>query len=333
MSRDRLTLDRRSFVAGTGAAVGTVGLSGTASAHGSDGKADDEENHDDEDDDDSPTTIAHRGFAGQYPENTVGAFERAAADGAEMIEIDIMLTADETVVVFHDDKLSSRDGGERGLTDMEGNLWDYTWEELKDAEVLESGETIPTLEQSLEAIPDDVGVNLEFKHPGETDLYFATKISEETLEEQKETWRPLTENALEIASDCDNDILVSSFYEAALAAVREEDPDVPIAFLFWDSIEEGLEITREYDCEAVHPPYNMVKGTPFFNDEYYVEADTFETDVDLVAEAHDEGRTVNTWTIGTWYQAEKLAAAGVDGLISDYPNLLWSESDDESDDD
>ncbi|SFG05764.1 glycerophosphoryl diester phosphodiesterase [Halopelagius inordinatus] len=330
MSRDRLTLDRRSFVAGTGAAVGTVGLSGAASARGSD--ADDGKSHDDGHDD-SPTIIAHRGFAGQYPENTVGAFERAAADGAEMIEVDIMLTADERVVVFHDDKLSSRDGGERGLTDMEGNLWDYTWEELKDAEVLESGETIPTLEQSLEAIPDDVGVNLEFKHPGETDLYFATKISEETLEEQKETWRPLTENALEIASDYDNDILVSSFYEAALAAVREEDPDVPIAFLFWDSIEEGLEITREYDCEAVHPPYNMVKGTPFFNDEYYVEADTFETDLDLVAEAHDEDRTVNTWTIGTWYQAEKLAAAGVDGLIADYPNLLWSESDDESTDD
>lgn len=329
MSRDRLTLDRRTFVAGTGAAVGTVALSGAASADGSDdSKTDDDENHDDEHGD-SPKIIAHRGFAGKYPENTVGAVKRSAKDGADMIEIDIMLTADERVVVFHDDKLSSRDGGERGLTDMEGNLWEYTWEELKDAEVLESGETIPTLEQTLEAIPDDVGVNIEFKHPGATDLYFAQKLSDETLEQQKEKWRPITENALEIASGCGNDILVSSFYEAALAAVREEDPDVPVAFLFWDSIEEGLEITREYDCEAVHPPYNMVKGTPFFNDEYYVDAGTFEEDIDIVAEAHDEGRTVNTWTIQTWYQAEQLAAADVDGLIADYPDLLWSESDDE----
>lgn len=329
MARDKLTLDRRAFVAGTGVAVGTASLGGVASA-GEDDSSKDEKTDEEKTDEGTPKTIAHRGFAGQYPENTVGAFERAAADGAEMIEIDIMMTADERVVVFHDDKLSSRDGGERGLTDMEGYLWDYTWEELKDAEIQESGETIPTLEQSLEAIPDDVGVNIEFKNPGSTDLYFAQSLSEETLERQKEVWRPMTERALDAASECGNDVLVSSFYEAALATVRETDSEVPVAFLFWDSIEEGLKVTREYDCEAVHPPYNMVKGTPFFNDEYYVDAGTFEEDIDIVQVAHDEGRTVNTWTIGTWYQAEQLADAGVDGLIADYPNLLWSGDDDES---
>jgi glycerophosphoryl diester phosphodiesterase len=324
MVRDTLTLDRRTFVAGTGTAVGAASLGGVAGAT----ETDEDDDHDDgEDEEAMPTVIAHRGFAGQYPENTVGAFERAAeCDGAPMIELDIVPTADGRVVVFHDSKLSGRDGGEEGLTDADGYVWEHTWEELKDVEVLESGETIPTLERSFEAIPDDVGVNVEFKNPGTTDVRFAENLSGETLEAQKEKWRPMTERALDVASNFENDVLVSSFYEAALATVRDVDPDVPVAFLFWDSIEEGLEITREYDCEAVHPPYDMIRGAPFFNDGYSVDAGSFE-DIDLVEVAHGEGRAVNTWTVGTWYQAEQLAAAGVDGVIADYPNLYWRGGD------
>ncbi len=71
-------------------------------------------------------------------------------------------------------------------------------------------------------------------------------------------------------------------------SVRDIDPDVPIGCLFWDSIETGLAITREYDCEAIHPPYNMIQGTPFFEDEYYLSGPFAE--IDLVETAHEEGR-------------------------------------------
>ena len=65
--------------------------------------------------------IAHRGFAGQFPENTVGAVRAASGVGprgvpdawaADVIEIDAVPTADGTVVAFHDSELSGRDGGE-----------------------------------------------------------------------------------------------------------------------------------------------------------------------------------------------------------------------------
>lgn len=46
--------------------------------------------------------------------------------------------------------------------------------------------------------------------------------------------------------------------------------------------------------------------------------------MDLVEWAHERGKTVNAWTVDTWYQAERLADAGVDGLVADYPNLRWS---------
>lgn len=85
--------------------------------------------------------------------------------------------------------------------------------------------------------------------------------------------------------------------------------------------EDGLDIARTYDAEAIHPPFNMIRGTPFYADPYYTERSDW-ADVDLLSVAHEEGRTVNVYTLTTWYQAEQLAAAGVDGLIADYPGLL-----------
>jgi glycerophosphoryl diester phosphodiesterase len=331
MSRDRLTLDRRSFVAGTGTALGASAVGGAASAaSGAETAADGGEKAAagaEDGESANPRIVAHRGFAGAYPENTLGAFERATRRGAaDMVELDVVPTADGTVVVFHDSKLSSRDGGTRGLTDVDGYVWEHPWEEVSEAEVLQSGETVPSLERAFEVIPASVGVNVELKNPGTTDVYFAEELSEETLETQMEVWRPMVESALSTATAAENEVLVSSFHEAALAVTRDVAPGVPVAFLFWDSIREGLRITRKYDCEALHPPYNMVKGSPFFNDAYYLEDPGFE-EIDLVERAHEEGREVNTWTVGTWYQAERLADAGVDGVIADYPNLPWDAPD------
>ena len=327
------SVNRRTFLQGTGVAVtGTALSSGTVVA---DGEAANEKQEDRDGSDETmderpdtrsqPTTIAHRGFAGTYPENTVGAVEMAARGGpqggADMVEIDVVPTADGDVVVFHDDRLNSRDGGERGLTDVDGVVWETPTETVTNAEVLGSGETVPLLSELFDALPASVGVNIELKNPGSSDVKFAQKLSGDALETQKEVWRPFTEDVLDVAGEYENDVLVSSFYEAALATVRETDPSIPLAFLFWDDIEAGLEITRTYDCEALHPPYNLVKGTPFFEDEYYTSGPY--ADIDLVDVAHEEGRAVNVYTVGTWYQAQELARAGVDGLITDYPGLNW----------
>ena len=327
MSENSHDVNRRRFLQGTGVAVTGTALSSQAVVAGD--ATDKREGHDERDEtmnerDETPTVIDHRGFAGMYPENTVGAVEMAAKQGpqggAEMVEIDVVPTADGDVVVFHDDRLSSRDGGERGLTDTDGVVWETSTDVVTSAEVLDSGETVPLLSEVFDALPSSVGVNVEFKNPGSFDVRFAENLSGDALETQKDIWRPFTEDVLAIADEYENDVLVSSFYEAAIATVREADPSIPVAFLFWDDIEAGLDITRTYDCEALHPPYNLVKGTPFFGDEYYTSGPY--ADVDLVEVAHEEGRAVNVWTIGTWYQAQELTKAGVDGLIADYPGLL-----------
>ena len=96
----------------------------------------------------------------------------------------------------------------------------------------------------------------------------------------------------------DRDVRFSSFYEGALAAVRERDATVPLAPLCVD-LSIGSELAARYDAGTIHPSLAAVRA-----------ADAVPTD-----------RTVNVWTIRTWHEAREAVAAGADGLIADYPGL------------
>lgn len=302
---------------GTTAAIGALALGGVALGQPSDteatytGKYNNFRTNE-------PVVIGHRGFAGQYPENTVDAAIGAALAGADTIEIDVVPCADGTVVVFHDNRLSERETG--GLTTTEGLVWETDSETVLAAEVLESGQTVPTFKELMDAIPTSLGVNIELKNPGSLDLQSEKNLRGSSLEQQKDLWRPFTKRVLTIAANYDNSILVSSFSEAALATTREFNKNIPIGFLFSESIETGLEIAQEYDCEALHPRYDLITDTPFFDSDAY-------SDINVVERAHNEGREVNVYTLTTWYEAEQLADANVDGIITDYPGLLAAGND------
>lgn len=272
--------------------------------------------------DDPPEIIAHRGFAGAAPENTVAAARRVAVGPgrASMMEVDVMPTADGTVVCFHDEHLHGA-GASRGITDARGRVWETPDDVVLDAEVLDSGETVPRLADVLCALPETVGLNVELKNPGSADLRFAESLDESSLADQRRLWDPFVASVVETVERHGNDVLFSSFYEAALAATRDVAPSVPIGVLAWDELADPLTLADRYDAEAVHPPWNLVAGTPFAGDAGHLEAAP-ELSSDVVAQAHDAGRAVNVWNVDTWYQAEQLRRAGADGLIVDYPSLL-----------
>ncbi|WP_280586675.1 glycerophosphodiester phosphodiesterase family protein, partial [Halorubrum sp. Boch-26] len=246
---------------------------------------------------------------------------------ADWFESDAMPTADGDVVVIHDAELSGRgerdDSGtvvDRGLTDATGVVWETDTATVTGAEVLDSGATVPLLADVLDAIPPAVGVNVELKNSGRRDLRPDEKLSADALAARTAVWGPFVERVLGVAEEHPHDLLFSSFCEGALAAVRELSSR-PVAPLFAESIADGLAIAREHDAAAVHPPFDAIRGTPFFDAERFGEpAENGEPD--LIAAAHDEGRAVNVWTVDTWYQADRLAAAGVDGVIADYSTLL-----------
>lgn len=279
-----------------------------------------------------PTLIAHRGFLGENPENTVAAVRaatrsgradasrdggtRTAASRADFVEIDAVPTADGDVVAFHPEDLAGRrveDGG-RPLTDATGPVCEATTAAVTAAEVLDSGERVPLLSEMVDAVPADVGVNIELKNPGHPDPRPGESLGEAALADRRAIWYRFVDRVAETVADCDNEVLLSSFFEAGLAAVRDRTT-CPIAVLFDDSIADGLALADRYDAAAVHPRIEMIRGTPFFDPSQFA-------DVDLVAAAHERDRLVNVWTVKTWYQAVRLSAVGVDGLIADYSTVL-----------
>ena len=115
-----------------------------------------------------PMVVAHRGYSSVFPENTLAAFAGALDIGVDYIELDVQMTKDGQLVVFHDDDL-------KRITGAEGAVRDYTLAELGALDAGSwfsssfAGERIPTLEEALALIEQgQCGVYLELKDIGET---------------------------------------------------------------------------------------------------------------------------------------------------------------------
>lgn len=256
--------------------------------------------------------IAHRGFAGHAPENTVAALADALEIGADGVELDVRPAADGTPVVFHDDRLEGdepRDG--RPLTDGEGLVREQPLETVRAAEVLESGRTVPTLAEVLAALPSTAGINVELKSPGSGDRRPGEALPAGERDERRQLWAPFVERVLADCRGFEGTLLFSSFCEGALAALRAANGDREAAVLTGPDLGAALAVARRYDCEAIHPPIAAVAGTSFAD----------EPAVDIVVAAREEGRAINAWTAENWLQFDELERAGVDGVVAEYPGL------------
>src|SRR5690554_7959632 len=107
--------------------------------------------------------LAHRGYSGKAPENTMAAFELAVKSGADGLELDVHITKDGEVVVIHDDTVDR-------TTDGTGRVEDYTYEELLKFDAGSwfgeefKGERLPTLADVCEIVKGtDLIFNVELK--------------------------------------------------------------------------------------------------------------------------------------------------------------------------
>jgi glycerophosphoryl diester phosphodiesterase len=98
-----------------------------------------------------PLIIAHRGFSGRFPENTLAAVRGALAVPVDMVEVDVQQTADQKIVVFHDDLL-------RRLCGIPGRISQVTWKQLRHAKP-----DVPTLAQTLRAVRGRAHLLIEIK--------------------------------------------------------------------------------------------------------------------------------------------------------------------------
>ena len=282
----------------------------------------------------------HRGARGLLPENTLPAFARALAIGVTTLELDCAITKDGVVVVSHDSTLNpeiTRDETGRWITRADWPIAQFTFSELQRFDVGRidpaseyakrfpqqqaiDGTRMPRLDEvfalARRAGNEHVRFNIETKisplHPSRTvtpDVFASALIN------------CIKNNYLQ------NRAAVQSFDWRTLAVVQREAPEIKTVYLsaqqpFMDNI-LAHDTSSPWNAGLHVSQFNgslprMVKAadgaiwSPCSND----------IDAASVNEAHALGLTVVTWTVNTVAEMRRLIALGVDGIISDYPDVL-----------
>jgi glycerophosphoryl diester phosphodiesterase len=228
--------------------------------------------------------IAHRGASGNAPENTLAAFRKAVALGATFIETDLQLSRDARFVAIHDATVNRTTNGQGAVHDMT----------LADLRKLDAGswfgsefagERIPTLEEILEfSKKNDVVFYLEIK-PGAA--WGGEHAVIGALRESGEIPRAV----------------VISFDAAIVLSLRKIEPTLMTGLLYDGQIENPLEKAVEVGARQLAIRGDLV--TPA-----------------LIAQAKKKDLQVVCWTVNHPAHMRMLAAAGVDGIMSDYPDRL-----------
>ncbi|HMI53952.1 MAG TPA: glycerophosphodiester phosphodiesterase family protein [Candidatus Saccharimonadales bacterium] len=228
--------------------------------------------------------VAHRGASGHAPENTLAAFRKAVTLGATFIETDLQLTRDTHFVAIHDETVNRTTNGQ-------GAVHDLSLAEIRRLDAGSwfgsefTGERVPTLEEALEfAKKHDVVFYLELKPAGSWGGEHALIGA---LRESGEIARTI----------------VISFDTGILAALRKIEPTLMTGVLYDGQLTDPLDAALEVGARQVVVRGDLV--TPW-----------------MIAEARRKDLQVVCWTINHPAHMRSLVAAGVDGIMSDYPDRL-----------
>jgi glycerophosphoryl diester phosphodiesterase len=231
-----------------------------------------------------PLVIGHRGARRRAPENTMAAFELAMSEGADGVELDVRLNRDGDVVVIHDPTLTRVTEG-RDTRRLE----DVGTRELAAVDV-GSGERVPLLDDVLRwSRRRNARVNVELKR--------------DVTRKPSFVWKVVRMIAAE--PDAGNRLLMSSFDPLIVLATARFLPSVPSGWLVEpDATIPGRSIIeRLVGAAAVHPHFSRATA-------------------DAVAPWQRAGLLVNVWTVNEVDEARRLAALGVDSIISDEPGKI-----------
>ena len=227
--------------------------------------------------------IAHRGFSGIAPENTLIAFQKAIDCKADYFELDVRKTKNDSIVVIHNssvDKTSSNG--------FKGEISKLNYSDLRAVNVgysrkfgdIYKNEKIPTLREALALAKEKIKVCIEIKVNG-------------------------TEKAvLKIVNDLGvkEDVIIFSFKYPVLAKIRQLDTDIPILWLINKADNMTLEnaIIIESNAIGVGPETTVTKEYLNF--------------------AHENNIEVWKWTVNKEDEMQRLIDLGLDGIITDFPD-------------
>ncbi len=226
--------------------------------------------------------IAHRGASGYAPENTHAAFEKAIEMGADGIELDVQLTADNRIVVMHDEKLDR-------TTNLKGHLKKFTLEQLKQGDAgswfsPEFGdETVPLFDNVIEQVKGKMLLDIEVKYHTAADLDIVKPLLQ-LLERTRF-----------------NDFIITSFSDTILYSIKDLAPHIAVGLIFSKMSDFEKADTRRFDY--VCPKFTLIseKNAALWN---------------------SMQKRLWTWTPNTETEILPLIDSGVEAIISNYPDRV-----------
>ena len=230
-----------------------------------------------------PLAFAHRGGASEAPENTMPAFEHAVRLGYRYLETDAHVTADGVLLAFHDDRLDR-------VTDRSGIIAELPWSEVQEARV-DGREPIPRLDDLLAAWPE-VRVNIDPKHDAAAE--------------------PLAEAILRTGAV--DRVCVGAFSDRRIGVVRSLVGPALCTSMGPREVGRLLAATthlrggRHLTSPCAQVPTNQ-GPVPVVTQRF-------------VDTAHRLGVQVHVWTIDEREEMERLLDLGVDGIMTDRPQVL-----------
>lgn len=280
--------------------------------------------------------VGHRGARGILPENTMIGFEFAMSTGAQLLEFDVVMTADAVPVITHNHRLHAptfRGADGAFLTD-EPKVADLTWDEIQTYDIGRidgtsaygarfpdqaqiDGLRVPRLRELLQSVAQ----------PRFSNVHLMLEIKSDPAFAHEESYRrKLVGRVLEDirAAGLDQRTLLHSFDWTLLALCQSQAPDMPTSYL--TQLPGNADEIGEDSSKSVSPDFSGcvdqipdrvaasggVLWCPYLRD----------VTKDGVARARDRGLIVCVWTVNEIDDIDRMIDFGVDAIVSDYPGRV-----------
>jgi glycerophosphoryl diester phosphodiesterase len=233
----------------------------------------------------------HRGASQYAPENSMEAFQMAYDMGADGIEFDVQMTKDGYLVVVHDEEISR-------VSDGSGFVKDFSLEEIRCFQFNRTHPEykdvkIPLLEEVLEW-----AAQKNTKSGGSFFINIELKNGIFPYEGMEEAVLQLVKEKALLGK-----VLFSSFSHKSMLKLLKLEPKAKIAFLYCDGILNIADYAEKYKVNILHPAWYLMNER------------------EILEDIRERGIEVNIWTVNSGKEIRRFCDFGVDGIITNRPDL------------
>lgn len=240
-----------------------------------------------------PMVIAHRGSSSEHVEHTLAAYAKAIAQGADLLEADVRLTADGQLVCVHDRRIDRTSDG-RGVVSAKTLAQLRRWDFGEDSSVL----LLHELVELAVGAERPVGLAIETKHP----VRYAGLVEQRVVEMLRDY------RLLGSRFDTDNSrAYLMSFSELAMRRWRDLAPGVPCVFLMDQVPRRCRRGWLPFASQVAGPSIEIVREHPRY-----------------VQRVHEAGGRVFVWTVDEPEDLDLCRHLGVDAVITNRPAFARS---------